>query len=198
MGAAAEAGDRLERLLDEPLAAFALAMPLDDGWRQRIDATRAILEPLRSAPLPDVIEHGDVSHPNLLVTPDGAIAAVDWELGEPHGLPAHDLCGFLGYIAAASAGATAPERQGAAITGAMGERGGWMDLAARDYARRIHLDPSFLPALTIASWARRAVGLVERLHDGRPRAVSPETASWLGGHRYVTAWDAALAAEARA
>lgn len=198
LGTTPGAADRLQRLLDEPMVAFGLAMPPDDAWRQRIDATRAILEPLRSVPLPDVIEHGDVSHPNLLVAPDGAVAAVDWELGEPHGLPAHDLCGFLGYVAAASARATAPERQAAAITAAMREREGWMDRAAGDYASRIDLDPSLLPALTVASWARRVVGLVERLHDGRPRAVSRETATWLCGHRFVAAWDAALAGASEA
>ncbi len=183
---------RLDDLLGSPMAAFASALPRDAAERRLASRTLAIVNPLRATQLPDLIEHGDVSHPNLLVTPDGSLAAVDWELGEPHGLPGHDLFGFLAYVAVADARATDARSQASAITSAMAEPDGWMDRAAGDYARRIELDAALLPALAAASWARRVVGLVERLHDGRPRAISPDTLAWLRDHRYVAAWAAAV------
>ena len=60
---------------------------------------RGILEPLRTASLPFVLEHGDLSHPNLILMKSGGIGVVDWELSEIHGMVGFDMFFFLSYVA---------------------------------------------------------------------------------------------------
>ena len=48
----------------------------------------------RSA-LPLVFQHGDTGTWNLLVRPDGRVAFIDWENGDPNGMPLWDLFYFL-------------------------------------------------------------------------------------------------------
>jgi hypothetical protein len=187
----AAGAERLERLLLRPLAAFSASFEPGAHERQRMERTRAIAGDLAGAVLPLVVEHGDVSHPNLLVA-DGRLAAVDWELGEPLGLPGHDLANFLGYVAVARARAASPAAQTAALRSVLHERPDWAEAAERRYAEAIGLDPELLPALTVVSWARRLVGLVERLYDGTPAVIPAATVEWLRAHRFDAAWSAAL------
>jgi hypothetical protein len=44
---------------------------------------------------PLVFQHGDTGTWNLLVRPDGRVAFIDWENGEPNGMPLWDLFYFL-------------------------------------------------------------------------------------------------------
>lgn len=185
-------GERLERLVDGPLQAYALAAPPDDQEHRRIARTREVVDGLREVALPVVIEHGDVSHPNLLAGPDGGLLAVDWELGDPDGLPGHDLFGFLGYIAVARAGATKPADQADTLRALLLGDPPWADAAALTYARALGIDPDLLPALAVVSWARRVVGLAERLHDGIPATLDATTATWIREHRFTAAWTAAV------
>lgn len=184
--------ERLERLLESSLDGFAASFRPSPDERGRIERTKAIVASLRDVQLPVAIEHGDVSHPNLLVGPDGRLAAVDWELGEPRGLPAHDLFGFLGYVAIARARAEKAHAQGEALRAAILEDDGWTWPAAERYAWAIHLDPSLLSAMAVMSWARRAVGLIERLYDGPPTTLTPQTLAWIRDHRVTSAWAAAV------
>jgi len=189
--AGAAGAERLERLLLQPMAAFTASFEPSGQERQRVERTRAIAGDLASAVLPLVVEHGDVSHPNLLVA-DGRLAAVDWELGEPLGLPGHDLASFLGYVAVARARAASPPAQTAAVRALLGEHPDWAQAVERRYAAAIGLDPELLPALTVVSWARRLVGLVERLYDGTPPEIPAATVEWLRAHRFDAAWSAAV------
>jgi len=192
------AADRLSRLLDAPLLAFEAAMPLTPEERDLLARTRELVEPLRSVTMPAVIEHGDASHPNLLRRPDGGVAAVDWELAEPDGLPAHDLITFLAYVATARATARTPDAQATAIATALTDPDGWAQAAAVDYAERTGLDAGCLGPLTAVALARLTIGLLERLHDGPVVAVAPATADWLRTHRYFAAWRAVVAAQGAA
>jgi hypothetical protein len=192
------AAERLERLLLGPLAAFAAASGASPDEARRMERTRVIAESLRDVRLPVAIEHGDVSHPNLLVGPDGRLGAVDWELGEPHGLPAHDLFGFLGYVAIARARADGADAHGRTLRSALLGDDGWTWPAAERYARSIDVDPAQLPALAVLSWARRTVGLIERLFDGPPTSLSPQLQAWIREHRFTAAWAAAVERHDRA
>lgn len=188
--------ERIARLVDAPLFAFEAAMPLTEDERDLLARTRRLAEPLRNAAMPAVVEHGDASHPNLLRRADGGVAAVDWELAEADGLPAHDLVTFLAYVATARATARTPDAQAAAITTALTDPDGWAQAAALDYAERIRLDPGCLEPLTAVALARLTVGLLGRLHDGPMVAVAPATADWLRTHRYFAAWRAVVTADA--
>jgi hypothetical protein len=59
--------------------------------------TRAILATLGDMPI--VCEQRDFSPWNILLTPDGSLAVLDWESAELQGLPGMDLIYFLSYLA---------------------------------------------------------------------------------------------------
>ena len=61
--------------------------------------------------LPHVFQHGDPGPWNLLITPDGRPAFLDWEAGEPRGMPLWDLFHFVrsyGLLVSRAAGTRAP------------------------------------------------------------------------------------------
>lgn len=161
-----------------------------------LERTAEVLAPLSSADLPRVFEHGDVCHPNLLLLEDGeTLGVLDWELAEPRGMPLHDLCFFLAYVAFALAGARTVERQLAAYEEAFIARRAWARSFLVDYAERLHLSPTLLTPLLVACWARYTTGLMPRL-QGSSRTftgsepVSPDApvARLLREHRYYALW----------
>jgi hypothetical protein len=145
---------------------------------------------LDGAALPRVFEHGDPAHPNLVRLEDGRIGAVDWERGQPDGLPLHDLTIALAYLAAAAGGATSATDQADAFRRAMTDPEPWASHALDRDAARLGIDPGLRPALVVAAWARSAGWLAEHLADGGP--VDDGTAAWLAGDRSVALWRVAL------
>lgn len=81
-----------ERLVDPAVEGFDRRFRAEVG-ASAIDAARRVLGSLPALPL--VPEHRDCSPWNLLRTPAGRLALVDWESAEPEGLPAVDLVYFL-------------------------------------------------------------------------------------------------------
>lgn len=84
------------RLIEDPIAKFerdfgAVILPGSGA------AVRAILDGLGD--LPAVPEHRDCSPWNVLLTPGGDPALLDWESAEPEGLPGLDLVYFLANCA---------------------------------------------------------------------------------------------------
>ncbi len=169
-------GDRFVRLIEDPLSRFALALGREEA--ELVRRTLDLLEPLRGAPLPSVLEHGDLSHPNLLSLRSGEIGVVDWELGEVKGLPTHDLFLFLTFVAAARAQASTPHQRSRALHDAMIRPKGWAREIATSYAERMGIERRFLAPLLVACFSRYTVGLFERLlgssnvHAGQAGDVS--------------------------
>ena len=87
-----------ERLVEQPIQGFARKIPLNEEESCLLNRTRETAEALREMDLPIVFEHGDLSHPNILLLDQGSIGVVDWEQAEPLGLPACDLFFFLAYV----------------------------------------------------------------------------------------------------
>jgi hypothetical protein len=75
--------------------------------RNMVRETREILAKL--GPLPLVCEQRDCAPWNVLVTPDGELAVLDWESAELEGLPGLDLIYFLSNFAFFIDGATSPD-----------------------------------------------------------------------------------------
>jgi aminoglycoside phosphotransferase len=151
LGAMAEATARMAppgwygSLIEEPLTALA-----DGGsgaTAELVGTTLAVLEPLRRVRVPLVLEHGDVSHPNLLLLPDGRIGLLDWERARDGGLPVGDLLSFLSYAARA----LHQERE-EAFSGARG----WAGDHLVTHADRLGLRRDQLPLLMLASSALAA------------------------------------------
>lgn len=167
--------DRYSRLLEEPLRRFGSALGGDEA--DLVAQTLELLEPLREASLPTVLEHGDLSHPNLLILRSGEIGVVDWELGESRGFPAHDLFFFLNYVATARSRASTQDARLRALYGAVIQPAGWAREIVARYAERMDVDRRFLTPLLVACWSRYTAGLLERMlgsPSARPRPEGAE------------------------
>jgi Phosphotransferase enzyme family len=155
------------------------------------DRSHHILRPLQSLSLPAVFEHADLSHPNLFVLPDGRLQAVDWERSTTGGVPGHDLVFFLQYVSESAASAFTIRRQIAAFDDAFGSRG-WATSVLREHLSRRGVDSDLLPLLVVATWARSAATLADRLGHLEPSgrsdvaqrsaAVTADRDFWLWRH----------------
>jgi len=171
-GRASSADGSWWRRLVEPILTFvegplaALADP------DSIRATKAALVGLR--PLPIACEQRDFSPWNVLVTPEGDLAVLDWESGEPHGLPALDLIYFLTYLAACRDGAPTIERVRHVHRSTLDPTTASGTITAeclRRYAELVGMDLSSLWPLRLMCWlvhARSEFGRLEQVLGRRP------------------------------
>ena len=131
--------------------------------RDIADRTEVALVILHNVELPRPFEHGDPSHPNLMVSRDGVARVVDWELAREDGAPGHDLAFFLGFTAFARRRAHGVDAELAAFNDAFlhpGAREG------RDFNTAIQgagIDAHLGRPLFVLAWARAALRLIERL-----------------------------------
>lgn len=181
------------RLVSEPLAAFAAGFPLARADEALLAMTRESAERLRGVGLPLVLEHGDLSHPNLILCAGGGLGVVDWELAQLAGLPAHDLFFFLTYVAFARQDARTTAAQVEAFRGAFFGRDAWARPYALEYAARLGLASEWLGPLFVLCWARYTTRLWARVNaaEGAP-AANGERAAWLRDNRYYALWQYAI------
>ncbi len=206
--------DRWARLLAPSVDALEHALGDDPADLALVGRAREALAPLASAGLSTVIEHGDLSHPNLLRldTPamtgrgdrsagrvatgrTGAIGAIDWELGEPAGYPLTDFLFFLGYIAGVTGGkdrATTPDEHARRVGAAFFDDDPWASAAAETYADAAGIDRAYIRPLLVATWVRALARLTGRL-VGDPDAGSADPVRAADGarlraHRYHAIW----------
>jgi len=184
-----------ERLAEQPLRWFETAFPLLDEEARLLGRTWELAEPLRDAALPLVVEHGDLSNPNILLRKGGGLGVVDWELAEPHGLPTYDLFFFLTYAAFAQRNARTNGEYLAAFHAAFFGPAAWARPYVAAYVERLRVPADALTPLFVLCWARYIAGLLLRLGDAdRPRGqFGPETADWLRANRYYALWRHTLA-----
>lgn len=160
---------RHDRLIGGAAGRLRSAGPTHDPVRAAAVATTLeLLEPLRTAGLPDVFEHGDFSHPNLFVDGDH-LSVIDWEHALQHGLPLHDAFFFCGYLSQAVDRPTDP---GAAVDAYLRAAGthGWARAWIERHAERMGVERRHLRMLELSSWFR-ATARVERdprRSDSRP------------------------------
>ncbi len=190
--AAAATGDDdwFDRLIERPLRRFEEAFPVSAEEQRLLVQTREVLSPLRETGLPLVLEHGDLSHPNIIALRSGGAGAIDWELAEPRGLPAADLFFFLSYAAFANDRAASNGRHTSSFHAAFFGRSAWASPHVAAYARRLQLLPKMLTPLFVACWARRVAGLAVRLDEsaGAGAPLAADTAAWLRTNRYYLLW----------
>lgn len=183
-----------ERLVEHPLRFFAESFPLSDAEARMVERTRELIAPLRGRALPLVVEHGDLSNPNILLLKRGGIGVVDWELADPHGLPTCDLFFFLTYATFAAHNARTNDEYLAAFRAAFFGPAAWARPYALAYAERLDLDPELLTPLFTACWARYIAGLLGRLEgSAQPQGrFGADTADWLRANRYYALWEQAV------
>lgn len=188
--AAGQNTDWYMRTISDPLEALAELVSQEPGIRALVERTHQLLEPLRAVQLPAVVEHGDLSHPNLFLKPQGRLQVVDWERARTDGVPGHDLVFYLQYLSESSEHAFTRGNQLGAFEKAFGP-GGW---ALAPLARHLELrgvEAGLLPLLIIATWARSAATLAYRLEgqtdpthgsEQLRQAVQSDRDYWLWRH----------------
>jgi hypothetical protein len=186
-----------DRMVAAPLRDFAGHAPLGDETRRLVDQTLRIVEPLAEARFPFVFEHGDLTHPNLLARPGDRLGVVDWELSQPRGLPVHDWCLFLAFVAFSLAQVHDRDGQVRAFESAfVGPRPWALPLVARRLAR-LSVDARLVVPFVVACWARYVAELLPRLlgtvaggstmaHGGR--ALSDEASALVQQDRDLALW----------
>jgi hypothetical protein len=139
------------------------------GDREAVAFLRQRVERLRSHPdpIPLVFQHGDAGAWNMLVTPAGQVAILDWEAAESDGMPLWDLCHFLrsyGVLDARRRGAAPGARARFART-FLGEDalGCWVREAIVRYCVTVGLAGSLAEPLFCLCWMHRAVKEAPRL-----------------------------------
>lgn len=160
--AATDNPDWYQRAVAAPLVALERLAGPDAQTGRLVERTHQLLEPLRTTQLPAVIEHGDLSHPNLLVKPGSGLQVMDWERSLTDGVPGHDLVFYLQYLSESSEQAFARAAQIAAFDKAFGQDGWALDPLSRHLGVR-GVDASLLPLLVITTWARSTATLADRL-----------------------------------
>jgi aminoglycoside phosphotransferase (APT) family kinase protein len=179
-----------ERLIARPLRFFAESFPLSDEDAQLLERTWALIAPLRDSALPLVVEHGDLSNPNIMLMKNGDLGVVDWELAEPYGLPTNDLFFFLTYAAFAVRNARSNSDYLAAFQSAFFGPAAWARPYILAYAERLQLAEPLLTPLFVVCWARYIAGLLMRLGaaTGPHGRFGADTADWLRANRYYALW----------
>jgi aminoglycoside phosphotransferase (APT) family kinase protein len=157
------ASDWYSRLIDEPLRRFSESVPLGSSGGELVSRTRTLLNSLKEADLPLVAAHGDLGHPNLILTAEGRMGAIDWERFEAQDLPARDLVFFLQYVCECRNSAITISAQRQAFDEAFVGSQAWAGRWLTKYADELGFDYSLLPGLILAAWARTSTGLVTRL-----------------------------------
>lgn len=165
--------ERVARLLTGPLEPLAA---IGAPERALVDRTLAVCRPLEAAVLPEVLEHGDLSHPNLITLGGGRVGAVDWELAESRGLPLQDLAFFLAYVAGATRRARTPDDHEAAVREVEAET----TRRLRHHATAVGVPEALVAPLVAASWARQAAAAWRRTGGQDPL--------WLRSSRVARLW----------
>jgi aminoglycoside phosphotransferase (APT) family kinase protein len=155
----------VERLVRWPLRSLAERLEPADPEVDLLEQTLQLTSPLLAAELPNVIEHGDLSHPNVLWLGDERVGIIDWELAELRGLPLHDLSFFLAYVASAKSGANAAAERARAVREAFFDRTGWARPPMETYCVRLGIQPSLRAPLLLGCLARHAMSALSRLRD---------------------------------
>lgn len=177
-----------EHQIEHPLVAFADRFPFTRDEAAAVERTLELASPLARTELPVVFEHGDLSHPNIVMQDGGEIGVIDWETAEPHGLPLSDLFFFLAFVAAARTGASSADEHVRAFDDAFFGRRAW----ARPYvcagARRLDIATESFTPLLLVSLLRRAATYAARVQGGVDAPLSHDQAQWLRATRYFRLW----------
>ncbi|NLE51459.1 MAG: aminoglycoside phosphotransferase family protein [Chloroflexi bacterium] len=179
-----------EARIAQPLNAFAGSFPLNVKEEQLLIHTQELITPLKQTALSPVVEHGDVSHPNLITLNMQNLGVVDWELAEIDGIPACDMFFFLTYAAFAQDDARTRRDFITPFNDAFFGPDAWAVPFVKQYAQRMQIAIEHLTPLFVLCWARYMSRLLLRLYndDLTPASVEPDTAAWLRENRYYALW----------
>lgn len=153
-----------------------------------LSCLRQILEPLKNAPLPFVLEHGDLSHPNLILLKSGSIGVVDWELSELQGMLGFDAFFFLSYIAFSLSNANDSGDYLTPFRETFFRPDTWATGHMRRYLNRLQIPMELANPLFALCWTRYLGNLLMRLRVDDNAPVAANTLTQLRENRYYDLW----------
>lgn len=121
-----------------------------------LERTLALVRPLVGSNLPAVLEHGDVSCPNILLSKTRRVGIVDWERADLMGMPGCDLFFFLAFVAVSREKSHNTAQALLAFRNAFFVKEGWALRHIERYWRDMQLPASAVAPLFVLCWARRA------------------------------------------
>lgn len=128
-------------------------------------ATEYYLSRYARARYPTAVEHGDLSHPNVLWSQWG-IAVVDWETGHRAGVIGADAAVFLSFLEFAKAGARGKEAEAEVYVEGLLRSGA----SARDrliaYLQQQKVGEEWVDHVLLAAWSRISLAVFPRLVSG--------------------------------
>lgn len=189
---AAPEDDWFGRLIESPLDCFEPTVRPTPDEARLLHQTKSRVSPLRHSPMALVFEHGDFSSPNVLMTDEGRVGVVDWELAEPRGTPATDLFFFLTYIAFARRNATRVDEQVRAFREAFFGSAAWARPYVARYAERLGLSSQLMRPLFVLCWCRYVARLLVRVTGEASGLETDQAAAWLRQNRYFALWREAV------
>jgi aminoglycoside phosphotransferase len=185
----AHAGERLLVAIAADLDAFGRAHGWSAEERQGLGRASSALDRLSGTGLPVAFEHGDLSHPNLILQDTGALSVVDWELAAPQGLPMADAFAAFAYIATARDQARDSVGAVRAYDRAVLAKDGWARGHLLEEARGAGLDDQAVADLEVLCWTRSLARSLARVSTPETQAaVSAETVAWLRDTRIYGIW----------
>ncbi len=184
-----------QRLVQQSLEQLENWLPMTSEERLLLERTRECGASLAECSLSLVVEHGDLSSPNILMNDKNQIGVVDWELAQPNGLPVVDLIFFLNYVAFSKKKARKTADYIAAFAEAFCGRKAWATAHLQRYCDAMQISRATLRPLFILCWARYVAGLVQRLkqHEAPNQKLSSEQVTWLRTNRFYVLWKYAVA-----
>ena len=173
-----------ERLVLDPIRGLAGRGDVAEAIRDLARRTLPVAGRLAGGALPEVFEHGDLGHPNLLLDGAGRVGVLDFERAQAAGMAGHDLAFFLTYAAMA----IAADPGAAAVRGAFyGARPWAMERLVR------HLGALGVPA----AWADAAlaVSCARVVAAACAGGLTPQAGARDAAGRHLALWSSALDAE---
>lgn len=164
--------DRVADQLEGMVARFARLYPAASEENDFLDE---LVQRLRTCDLdmPLVFKHGDPTTWNIVVREDGRVALLDWEHGDPRGLPLWDLLDFLqsygGWASRMHGPGESPEARAAAFL-EPGRMNALFARAIRDYCTHVGIDRSLIEPLFYTCWVDRALRSISSGTAPRPTA----------------------------
>jgi hypothetical protein len=162
-----------DRLIEPVLADFTVMYGAVTDEASR-DQAQQLLTRVTSVPL--VCEQRDFSPWNVLVTPDGRLAVLDWESAEKEGMPAADLIYFLSYATFFCDGAMRTGRFEEAYRQLLDPttpNGRVAHECFDRYCRQAGFDRELLPAIRLWCWMLHARSEYRRLAADRGEIPIP-------------------------
>jgi aminoglycoside phosphotransferase (APT) family kinase protein len=177
-----------DELVEAALIALRTDLPLNDKEHDLLLQCEQYLSVLKHLRLPYVLEHGDLGHPNLILTGRDSIGVIDWELANLRGLLAGDLFFFLGYVAFSRNHANESGDYISAFKGAFFDGQPWARPYIQSFVKALGIPSDVVPALFLLCWLRYLVRFVERLQVQKSPSMNPEMLDVVRKNRYYALW----------